>query len=303
VTRSAVVVNPTKVDDLSGRRREICDQLARAGWPEPMWLETTEEDPGRGQTRAAVDAGAEVVFVCGGDGTVLAALDGLVGTDVALCVLPSGTGNLLARNLDLPSDVEAGVRLATEGARRRIDLGVVDGRHFAVMAGMGFDARMIGSANHSAKSRWGWPAYVVAALRHLRDEPVTVTLRLDDGPPMRRRVQSVLVGNVGRLQGGVVLLPDAEPDDACLDVAVLTPRGIRQWLGAALRLALKRPGGPQVETFRSRRVEVVATTAQPRELDGDEIDPGERLVVEVAPAALLLCVPAEGRTGDLEEAA
>lgn len=301
--RSAVVVNPTKVADLEGRRREICAELARAGWPEPMWLETTKTDPGHGQAHLAVEAGVDVVFVCGGDGTVMAALDALAGTDVALCVLPSGTGNLLARNLGLPDDVAAGIRLATAGARRRIDLGVVDGRHFAVMAGIGFDARMIADADHGAKSRWGWPAYIGSALRHLRDVPMELTLRIDDGPVQHYRAQSVLVANVGRLQGGAVLLPEAEPDDACLDVAVLTPQHVHQWLWFALRLALRRGGGRYVKVFRGRRIEVVAASPQPRQLDGDEIRHGDRLSVDIAPAAVLLCVSPAGATGDLEEAA
>ncbi|HET7310459.1 MAG TPA: diacylglycerol kinase family protein [Mycobacteriales bacterium] len=303
MTRSAVVVNPAKVDDLAARRREICDELAQAGWPEPLWFETTEDDPGRGQARRAVEAGAEVVFVCGGDGTVMATLSVLAGTDVAMCVLPSGTGNLLARNLGLPDDAAAGVRLATRGERRRIDVGRVDDQYFAVMAGIGFDARMIQDADHRAKARWGWPAYVFSALRHLRDDPIEFSIRLDRGQELTRRAQAVLISNVGRLQGGVVLLPEAEPDDACLDVAVLTPRRPRDWLVMALRLLFRRAPGQHVETFRARHVEVTTAAPQPCELDGDEIDPRRQLVVDIAPSALLLCVARAGRTGDLEEAA
>src|SRR5207247_6252451 len=95
----AVVVNPAKISDLDGRRREICAALAEAGWPEPLWLETTPEDPGCGQTAEAVEQGAEVVFACGGDGTVMACAGTLAGTEVALAILPSGTGNLLATNM------------------------------------------------------------------------------------------------------------------------------------------------------------------------------------------------------------
>ena len=73
---SAVVVNPSKVDDLEDLRRVVDDTLARAGWPAPQWLETTPDDPGMGQTRTAIESGAEVVFVCGGDGTVMSAVSG-----------------------------------------------------------------------------------------------------------------------------------------------------------------------------------------------------------------------------------
>jgi diacylglycerol kinase family enzyme len=289
--RSAVVVNPSKVVDLDGHRREICAALAEAGWPEPLWLETTPDDPGCGQTQQAVGEGAEVVFACGGDGTVMACAGVLAGTDVALAILPSGTGNLLATNLGLPGDVASGVAVATGGVRRRIDLGTVGGRYFTVMAGMGFDAQMIGATDESLKARMGWPAYVVAALGHLRHRPMRVRIRLDDAPPVRRRARTVLVANVGRLQGGVPLLPDARPDDGCLDVAVLSPHTIGHWLALAWGVLRRRRRVARMETFRARRVEVRCDREQPRELDGDLIEPDRRLTVTVRPHALWLCVP------------
>jgi diacylglycerol kinase family enzyme len=291
--RSAVVVNPSKVTDLDGRRREICAALADAGWPEPLWLETTPEDPGCGQTAEAVRSGAEVVFACGGDGTVMACAGTLAGSEVALAVLPSGTGNLLATNLNLPSRVADGIRVATTGTRRRIDLGSCGRTHFTVMAGMGFDAQMIDATSEDLKRRMGWPAYVLAALKHLRHRPMRVRIRLDGGTPLRRRARTVLVGNVGKLQGGIPLLPDAEPDDGWLDVAVLTPHTIRHWLTMAWGVLRRHPEVARMETFRARHVEVFSDRPQPRELDGDLIEPARTLDVTVRPAALWLCVPAQ----------
>ena len=92
---------------------------------DPQWLETTLEDPGYGQTRTAIEAGATVVFVCGGDGTAMSALGALVGTDAAMAILPAGTGNLLAANLGISTDLAAGIEVALEGGGlRRIDVGV-----------------------------------------------------------------------------------------------------------------------------------------------------------------------------------
>src|SRR5690349_2215523 len=149
VAKAAVVVNPVKVVDLDAHRAGIGAALAEAGWPAPLWLTTTPDDPGCGQAREAIAAGVEVVFACGGDGTVMACAAVLAGTEVALAVIPSGTGNLLAANLGLSSDVVDAVRVATAGHRRRIDIGQVGGLDavpepacFTVMAGMGFDAEM-----------------------------------------------------------------------------------------------------------------------------------------------------------------
>ncbi|MCP3782301.1 diacylglycerol kinase [Micromonospora sp. A3M-1-15] len=297
--RSAVVVNPVKVTDLDDFRRTVDGALAAAGWPEPTWYETTVEDPGRGQAAAAVEAGAEVVFACGGDGTVMACVTALAGTDVALAVLPQGTGNLLAANLGLSNDLAAGLEVAVERGMRRLDVGAVGDQCFAVMAGMGFDAQMLDSTSETTKKRIGWPAYLVGAAKHLRDRPMRVSIRIDDGPPLRRRARSVLIANVGRLQGGVRLLTDAEPDDGWLDVAVLTPRTLRHWLAMGWAVLRRRDSVPRMEVLRGRKVVITSNRAQPRQLDGDLIEPGRSLKAEIRPESLWLCVPRPERHPDL----
>jgi diacylglycerol kinase family enzyme len=297
--RSAVVVNPVKLADVQQLRETVDRALAVAGWPEPMWLETTVEDPGRGQTQRAVEAGAEIVFVCGGDGTVMSCVSALVDTGVALAVLPCGTGNLLAANLGMSNDLAAGIEVAIERGRRLLDVGVVDDRCFTVMAGMGFDAQMLAATSETTKAWVGWPAYLMGAVRHLRDRPMRVSIRVDDNEPMRRRARSVLVANVGRLQGGIRLLPEAEPDDGCLDVAVLTPRTLAHWAALGWALLRRRRRVPQIEVFRGERVVVASNRPQPRQLDGDLIEPGRVLRVGIRPKALWLCVPQPEREPDL----
>jgi diacylglycerol kinase family enzyme len=159
------------------------------------------------------------------------------------------------------------------------------------MAGMGFDAEMLAATPESLKRRVGWPAYVIAALGRLRTRPMRVRIRLDGGRPIRRRARTVLVANVGRLQGGIPLLPDAEPDDGCLDVAVLTPHKLRHWLSLAWGVLRRRHDVARMETFRARQVEITSDREQPRELDGDVIEPSRSLTVTVRPRALSLCVP------------
>ncbi len=297
--RSAVVVNPAKVTDMEALRTTLSAGLAQAGWPEPMWLETTPEDPGRGQASEAVKAGAELVFACGGDGTVMAVVTALAGTDVAMAVLPAGTGNLLATNLGLSTDPATALEVVLEGGRRRLDVGVVGDQCFAVMAGMGFDAQMLAGTSETAKKHIGWIAYLGGAARHLRDRPMRVHLNLDGGPTLRRRPRTVIIGNVGRLQGGVKLLADAEPDDGLLDVAILSPRSLRHWAQLGWAVLRRHPRIPNMETFTAERVEIRSNRPQPRQLDGDLIDPGKNLTVTIRKQALLLCVPQPEESPDL----
>jgi diacylglycerol kinase family enzyme len=298
---SAVVVNPSKVNNLEQLRRTVDDTLTRAGWPAPRWFETTPDDPGVGQARAAIASGAEVVFVCGGDGTVMSAVSALVGADASLAILPAGTGNLLAANLGLSADLAAALEVAVESGLRRLDVGAVEGQHFAVMAGMGFDAHMLNATSDTVKARIGWPAYVVGAMKHLKDRPMRVSIRIDDGTPIRRRARTVLIANVGRLQGGVRLLSEAEPDDGVLDIAVLTPRTLRNWAALGWGLVRRTNRVPSMEVFRGAKVEVISNRPQPRQLDGDLIDTGDRLFAEVIPGAFWLCVPQPADAADLTE--
>jgi YegS/Rv2252/BmrU family lipid kinase len=296
--RSAVVVNPARVPRLAELREIVEQSLSAAGWPAPDWLETTPDDPGTGQARRAVEAGAQVVFVSGGDGTVRSCLLGLAGTAAAMAVLPAGTGNLLAANLGLPLDPADAVRVAVAGGRRRIDLGEVGGELFAVMAGMGFDAAVMDSTSTTLKARIGPLAYVLSAVPHLFGRPMRVQVRVDDDPPVRRHARAVLVGNVGQLQGGIRLLPDAEPDNGRMDVAILVPQNLAHWAALAVAVLLRRERVPRMEVIRGGHITISSDRPQPRELDGDVIAAADTLEVTVRPGALWLCVPQPERPAD-----
>jgi YegS/Rv2252/BmrU family lipid kinase len=291
--RVAVVFNPaTGGGDTSGRERDTRQALEGAGL-DVLWLETTPEDPGQGLTAKAVADGVDLVMAQGGDGTVMACVTGLAGTDVPLAVLPGGTGNLLATNFDVPADLEGAVEVALHGDRVRLDVAAMDDDRFVVMGGIGFDAAMLRDADPKLKEHVGAVAYVVSGFRHLRRRVTRFRLRLDDRPPLERTGQGVLVGNLGRLQGGLPVMPDARPDDGLLDVAVLQTRTLLDWLALAARVLLRRRRkDPQLETFQARRVEVSCDRPQPVERDGDPLDtPRDHLVIEVVPSALTLCVP------------
>jgi diacylglycerol kinase family enzyme len=210
-----------------------------------------------------------------------------------MALLPAGTGNLLARNLGLPlGDMEAALRIGVSGRTTEIDVGVVEGRRFAVMAGLGFDAAMVRDAPEGLKRTVGWPAYVVSGGKHLRGRGIPVSITVDDGEPMHRRVRTVVVGNVGKLTVGIPLLPDARPDDGYLDVVVISPRHIVDWARVAGRV-LRRTDVPdrRMERFRARRVLIEARRPEPRQLDGDVIEDSRTMDISIEPKALKVRVP------------
>ncbi|MGE3286395.1 MAG: diacylglycerol kinase family protein [Pseudonocardia sp.] len=292
----AVVAHPLRIGD--GVREKVTRVCTELGWREPLWWETTAEDPGTGQARAALECGADVVMACGGDGTVRSVAEALAGTGVAMALLPTGTGNLLARTLATPMDLVPAVRTALTGDDRKVDVGWVrvDGaereRAFLVMAGTGFDATIMEATPEALKVRVGPLAYVISGLRAMRGRRTRVTLTLDEAPPFRRRTRTVLIGNSGTLLGGLVLMPAATVDDGLLDVVSIAPKGIVGWAAVLVRvLTRRRRGHPRVEHWQARSIVVVADAPQPSQIDGDPIGEVTELAVRVSQGALVVRVP------------
>lgn len=329
----AFVANPTKpgVPELRDAAVRAC---AARYLPEPLWFDTTEDDPGIGQARDAVAQGAQVVIAVGGDGTVRAVAEGLVGTGRAMAIIPQGTGNLLARNLELPiDDVEAQLRIALTGVDKPIDVGwltvVRDESQvsddiaeadpeavqpqetppdadeqprdhiFLVMAGLGFDAAIVGDADEELKAKMGWVAYFVAAMRHLRGGRMRLEIAYDDQPWHKARLRSLLFGNVGKLPGGITLLPDAVIDDGWLDIGAIDTRGgLAGWTQLLGEVAMQRYGVRtelpnkmgKIDHHRVRRARVRARDAQPVQVDGDTIGDVLEVSARIERHALLVRV-------------
>ncbi len=292
VLRAAVVIHPGKHDDLDGFRTVVRKAMTELGWDEPLWLETRPDDTGERLAREAVRSGVDLVLASGGDGTITACAGGVAGSEVPLGVLPCGTGNLLARNLGLPLSVDEALTVALTGSDRRLDVGIANDRPFVVMAGIGFDAELLAGASEQLKKRLGWAAYMVSALRHLRDRPARVTLRTEGGPPRRYWASGVIIGNVGSLQGNVPLLPDAKPDDGVLDVAVLAAWEWTGWLRLATDVLLRRSTS-RLTHLTCRELLVDVGRARPWQVDGDVVGSSRRLKVTVRPQTLVLRVPAQ----------
>ena len=291
MSRAAVVVNPAKPDDYAAFRNSVRRAMDAHGWDEPLWLETTPEDPGRGQARSAVSAGVELVLACGGDGTVAGCAEGVTGTGVPLAIIPMGTGNLLARNVGVPMGLDEALAVALGRGQRAIDAGRVNGTLFVVMAGLGLDARMLSGTSEPLKRRLGWLAYAISAVRHLGDRPMRVTVSADGGRRRRMRANLLIVGNVGWLRGGLPLLPDARPDDGRLDAVVLVARGLAGWLAVAAHILLRRPAPGEIYRIQFTKLQVTLAQEQPWELDGEVMGSTRRLTVVAQPGSLLLRMP------------
>ncbi|MEO8907750.1 MAG: diacylglycerol kinase family protein [Microbacteriaceae bacterium] len=317
--RAAIVYNPVKVE-LDGLKAAVVLAEKRHGWGDSLWIATTEEDPGVGQAGEAIERSADVVIAAGGDGTVRAVAEGMRGSGIPLALLPSGTGNLLARNLDLAlDDVEDAVETAFSGIDRPIDVGLIELRRpdssvdrcaFVVMAGLGIDAQMIENTDPALKKRAGWLAYVTSIVTSLRDgNELHVRYRLGSGAARRATVHTFIVGNCGSLPANMVLMPDAKVDDGLLDIVMLRPEGVLGWLRIWLRVAwengiLRRTrtgrrllgASKPIRPLAYEAIETLeASFGRPEkiELDGDAFGEVTAIRVRVDGAGLLVRVPRE----------
>ena len=315
-TRNATVVfNPIKVD-LDAVKAAVASEPGSHDWT-VRWLPTAEDDPGQGPAREALDTGADMVIAAGGDGTVRAVAEILRGTGVPLALLPSGTGNLLARNLRLTlDDMAHSLATAFTGDDRAIDVAAIElrredqsvDRHaFLVMAGAGLDAKIMSSTDPELKKRVGWLAYAGALIRVLRDRSqLRLEYELDEHRRRSERAQALIVGNCGSLPANIMLLPDAAVDDGLLDLIVMKPESFRGWMAVIVKVlwengVVRRTRiGRRMSAMRTRSVDMrqgrslVVRLSRPEivQLDGDPF--GEIIACRIAvePAALLIRVPA-----------
>lgn len=314
--RAALVYNPVKVD-VARLRDRVAKAAHRAGWGHPHFYATSPEDLGQDAVAQALRQGADAILVAGGDGTVRAVAEALAGTGVPLTIVPTGTGNLLARNLELPlTDLDAVVTATFAGDVREIDVGMarlvradgtVDEHAFVVMAGIGLDAAMIANTKAQLKKTMGWVAYVDGAARSLPGaRPFRVMYQLESQRLHSAKVHSVLFANCGTLPAGIALIPDASIADGRLDVAVIQPTGWFGWIGVwrkvwwdnsvlrrfrAGRRIVQRRRETSVRYLRGEWIELAPDSAQPVELDGDEYGPAVRIHCRVLPGALRVAVP------------
>ena len=316
--RAAIVYNPVKVD-LEAVKAAVARAQEAAGWDETLWFETSVEDPGAGQTREALEQGVDMVIAAGGDGTVRVVAEALQDSKASLALLPSGTGNLLARNLNLTlDDVDNALTVAFSGEDRAIDIGVIDietpkgreRRSYVVMAGLGIDAKMLANTDDDLKKRAGWLAYVDALRKALLDKnQLEFRYSLDGAKNRKVRAHTIIVGNCGALPANILLLPDAAVDDGEFDIVLLRPEGFFGWVQIIFKVVwengvLRRSGvvgtklmGLTKEVSALRYVkghELVVRLEKPQEieLDGDPFGTTSAFRTWIEPGGLTVRVPA-----------
>jgi YegS/Rv2252/BmrU family lipid kinase len=276
-------------DGLAALRRGLAD----AGHADPPWRQVDASKKAPKQVRRLLEEGIGRLLVWGGDGTVRRCVDEIVAQDatVDLAILPAGTANLLAHALDIPIDLDGALDVALGNATRAIDVGVMNGEAFVVMAGTGFDALMIRDAEDGMKDRFGKLSYLRSGARHLGTDGARAKVDVDGERWFAGPAACVLVGNVGSIVGGVRAFPNAQPDDGRLDVGVVTAQTRRDWLRVGVRAITGHiDASPFVEITQGTHVRTKLDRKLPWQLDGGNRPPAKKFDVSVLPRRLSICV-------------
>jgi diacylglycerol kinase (ATP) len=276
--RTFIILNPMAgQDEPAMLRRRLGGAFAARG--APFDLVTTEHAGHATElAREAAALGYRAVCVVGGDGTLAEAANGLAGTSTPLALIPRGTGNQVAQNLRIPTSLEDAVEVAVTGQPSAVDLGRIGDRVFTLVAGAGFDAATMASATRELKGRWGFGAYVFAAVKEaLKAQPVDFRV-VADGQLLEVRAVSVMLANVGELFAQYVPFPvplTPRPrnswQDGLFDVIIVAPRNVMDVPGVLWKAMGKRFNGDddRLIHFQAREVTIEADPPIAVQIDGD----------------------------------
>jgi YegS/Rv2252/BmrU family lipid kinase len=271
---------------------ELRSELERKGIVDPLWYEISKSKHAPRQVKRALEAGADLIFVWGGDGTLQRSIDAATDSGATLAIVPAGTANLLAGNLGIPQDIERAVEIGLLGERRALDFGRFDGERFGVMAGAGLDAAMIHQADRTLKDRLGRLAYVWTGAQNLRAKPFHTKIAIDGTSWYKGRASCILIGNVGNLFGGIEVFKHARPDDGRLEVGVVNADGVAEWARTIARIAAGHPErSPFTRSTSARKIDVKLDRKVLCEIDGGDRAPVKSFKVRVEPRAISICVP------------
>jgi len=299
VAKALLIANPAAARTDGGVIREIERVFNTAGW-QVETLATGGTGDARQFAEYGVQESVDVVAVLGGDGTIMQAAAGLVGTGVPLGILPGGTGNQLAGNLRLSFNPVRAARALVSGTPRAFDLGRIerpDGDHyFAVAGGAGLAARVMASTQSANKRRWGQLAYLATALRMLSEAP-SVVFRIEaDGVVNEFEACMVMIANCGEIVPPLVKLGEGiTPYDGMLDLIAIKAHSVGGGVRALWQVARQTKGvyGESVFAARFRGAQIKVETPngeQPIELDG-EMAGSTPFVATVVPGAIQLIHP------------
>jgi YegS/Rv2252/BmrU family lipid kinase len=294
--KAAIILNP--ISGTGGRPQLIERRIAHARsvvggrGVDAAVLVTESADHAPVLARQALAEGAALVVAWGGDGTINQVASELAFTDVAFAVVPSGSGNGLARELKIPCDANRAFDIAFGGDERMIDAGEINGRLFFNIAGIGLDAEVAHRFAVHGLERRGFARYIQIATRHVFSyQPAEYWIRAD-GVEIQKRALVIALANGRQYGNGAIVAPDARLDDGRLELVVIEGRSAFAAIAQMPMLFSGRIGRlPGVTMMPVREVSITTSGAAVYHVDGEPCVGERSLTARIRPQALRVRVP------------
>lgn len=238
----------------------------------------------------------DIVVAVGGDGTINEVLNGLIGTNAILGIIPVGTGNGIAREFGLPLKVKEACETIFNGHIRWIDVGNFNGRYFMGCAGTGFDALIAKFAGKlRGPFRGIWVYFYAGLVVFQRYKPKLINIKIDSEISFQVKPLLVVIANTKRYGGRALIAPYAEPDDGLFDICVIQSMNIftlahhlpKLFKGTHIKLQ-------QVKIYKGKNIFIQANEPIPFHIDGEALDDCHSVQINILPKAIRLLAPKEG---------
>lgn len=294
------IINPVSgVGEHSKRKAEIVSIAKKLGWHGKIHETTKTRNAGMIATEEMND-GYKHIVVCGGDGTIMEALQAIINTDIVLGIVPLGTGNLFAQNLDITGSRKEMIERALFGKKQKVDVGKANETIFAIIAGIGFDAEVMKNAKREMKDKFGFLAYLYTGLQRLHRKANVYRITIDNKPPKVYKARSIMVANMGKLQGGIEAVPDAHSQNGMLRIGIVRASGVPAWLsllGSAVLGNINK--SPHYTLLEGQKIAIEPIKGPKHyQCDGNLFPPTKKLLVEIYPKAVTVLVSEKPKEGN-----
>jgi len=290
--KATLIVNPVSgTGDPEKRRKLLKDITKKLNWS-GNYIETTKKKSAFHIAKTEIEKGIKHIVICGGDGTIMEALSAIVNKKITLGIVPLGTGNLLARNLNLPLNTKEAMYIAFYGNLLEIDIGRANRTYFSLIAGMGIDADIMKETNSELKDKLDLFAYVALTLKNLQKSSGIYKITLDHKKPFIVKAKTILASNMGKLMGGIELVPFADPQNGSLQLGIIKARSIRSWINISAHALIGRiDNSPHYEVYNARKIKIRSLNG-PRiyECDGNHFPKTELLSIDIYPKSISVMV-------------
>lgn len=287
---ATIIVNPVSGKGDPSERRTLIKKSARTNGWKGTYRETTKTITAQQIAQEEVKKGVNHLIVCGGDGTIMEVLDVVANQKISLGIVPLGTGNLLARNLQLPLTIEDAMEKIFSGKSRTIDLGQANGIYYSIAAGIGLDADVMKAAERELKDRWGMLAYIVSAIKYLYNRSSQYEIRLDSKKPFRVKAKTIMVSNMGKVFNDIEIVPNTHAQSGTLQIGIVTAKSLPSWFNIVFHALIgKVHNSPHYDMYTAKKIDIHVLGKKRRfQCDGNSFEPVDRLLIKVCPKALTI---------------